>query len=78
MNCRWCDEPLDHMDPGIKMHRECAVRAVFGPVAHQLKTCSCYGGPDVEEPAGLTRRQAAKAACDLARHMLATEGEPPN
>lgn len=48
-------------------HRECLLRHVVGSVGHQLGKCSCFGG-DYEDPPGMTKREAARAA--VAQYML--------
>lgn len=47
-----------------RIHLECALRMVVGSVGHQLRECSCFGGTR-DDPEGMTRREAARAACDL-------------
>lgn len=42
-------------------HEECALRSVLGSVGHLRGTCSCRGGTE-EDPPGLTKREAARAA----------------
>lgn len=57
-------------NPGwVAVHLECNLRQVFGSVGHQKGRCSCHGGTE-EDPSGLSRRQAAKAAvgCWFAHH----------
>jgi hypothetical protein len=50
------------------LHRECEGRMVFGSVGHQLGRCSCRGcDGTMEDPPGMTKREAARAAVDLAR-----------
>jgi hypothetical protein len=49
----------------ISYHRECFMRQVVGSVAHQRKTCTCFGGTEAEDPAELTPRQEAAAAVAL-------------
>lgn len=71
MICQYCGEPillseLDPLDPlkawkSRNMHNECLVRGVAGSAAHQLGECSCFGGTR-EDPAGMTKRQAAVLA----------------
>lgn len=69
--CRRCGEPItaaDRKSParldGNAMHYECGLRMVIGSVGHLLGKCHCYGGT-MEDPEGMTRRQAAQAACEL-------------
>lgn len=45
-------------------HQECTIRSIIGSVGHQEKRCSCFGGTE-EDPEGMTKREAAKAAYDL-------------
>ena len=42
-------------------HKNCFLRTIFGSVGHQRKQCSCFGGT-LEDPQGLTPREAADAA----------------
>ena len=80
--CLWCDEPITADDSGIGVphfdgdsadiryhHVECWMRSVLGSVGHQLKLCSCYGGP-YEDPPTMTRREAARAAWENARNAF--------
>jgi hypothetical protein len=68
-SCTWCGEPITAVERlsafansiGQVTHYECSLRSVIGSVGHQQKLCSCYGG-DQEDPPGMTRREAAKAA----------------
>lgn len=52
------------VDGEVGYHRECFLRSIFGSVGHQLGTCSCEGGHD-EDPPGMTKREAARAAVSL-------------
>lgn len=65
MLCEYCTEPLlPHERPGgatVSVHEECLVRMILGSVAHQKRTCRCYGGSDHDE-LGLTKREAARLA----------------
>jgi hypothetical protein len=45
-------------------HRECMVRQVVGSVGHLQRRCPCYGGTETDPPE-MTRREAARAACEL-------------
>ncbi len=72
MKCPYCDEEITAQDEtqcysnGVAEHRECFLRQIFGSVAHQEKRCSCFSpGSDSSDPAGMTKREAAKAAVDL-------------
>lgn len=52
MPCRYCDELIREGEDGFRdggnsnFHRECLLRMIFGSVAHQARTCSCYGRLD--------------------------------
>ena len=64
--CLWCGESVEVGDrievlANGEMHFECAVRSSAGSLGHQRRLCSCYGGT-TEDPPGVTRRQAARAA----------------
>lgn len=76
MRCYHCDEDigpddrtedryaLDASRMGVEVvqvHWECDARAVIGSVGHIRKQCPCYGGTE-EDPPGMTKREAAKAA----------------
>ncbi len=78
--CFYCEEPIVEGDLGVVMpfmdvdgdkevaeHRECLLRSIFGSVGHQKGTCSCHGGEE-EDPPGMTKREAAKAAVELFEH----------
>jgi hypothetical protein len=76
--CRWCGELIratDHPSDVAFMHYECGARAVIGSVGHIEGKCSCYGGTE-EDPPELTRRQAAQAALDAYRKVMAKEAKP--
>lgn len=45
----------------VAHHLECQLRNIFGSVGHIEGRCSCAGG-DEEDPPGLSRREAARAA----------------
>lgn len=70
MLCEFCGEEIldgeraNTMPGCVDAHRECLIRSVVGSVGHQLHKCSCYGGTE-EDPPGMTKRQAAKAAVAL-------------
>ncbi len=51
------------------LHRECAARSAIGSVGHIERRCSCYGG-DVDDPPGMSKREAAAAALRLFRDTL--------
>lgn len=69
--CQWCDEPVTVKElrlgyaqanmAGQVAHIECGLRSAAGSVGHQTRQCSCYGGTR-EDPPGMTRREAARAA----------------
>jgi hypothetical protein len=48
-------------------HVECFIRQIIGSVGHQLKVCSCFGGNDACEPEGMSTRESARAAFELAQ-----------
>lgn len=69
--CAWCDEPITDdtrygdMNPLISQHPECLFRSIMGSVAHIERRCGCYvPGADEADPPGMTRREAARAACE--------------
>jgi hypothetical protein len=68
--CIPCEEPIGPDDMGTinfadqVNHHECLMRSVIGSVGHLRGICSCYGGTE-EDPPGMTRREAAKAALAL-------------
>lgn len=67
--CTLCEEPIAEGDMGLVQgecvrHYECDMRSIIGSVGHLMGKCSCYGGTE-EDPPGMTRRQAAQAACAL-------------
>ncbi len=75
--CIQCQEPIADSDSGLLMpflseagprevaeHRECFLRGVVGSVGHQLGRCSCFGGTE-DDPPGMTKRAAARAAVAL-------------
>jgi len=77
--CADCDEAVAEGDSGFVIphleatsscerahHRECFLRHIFGSVGHQQGKCYCFGGTE-EDPPGMTKREAARAA---ERHML--------
>lgn len=73
--CPWCGETVDDWEhsemrafvdaAGISSmratHLACSLRSIVGSVGHQRGTCSCFGGTE-EDPPGLTKREAARAA----------------
>lgn len=70
--CEWCDEPVTPAElkcsatvnrSGQAVHDACGLRGVIGSVGHQMRRCSCYGGTE-EDPPGMTRREAARAAAE--------------
>ncbi len=52
-----------HASPGghRPWHVECNFRAIAGSVGHQKRRCSCFGGEE-DDPPGLSKREAARAA----------------
>lgn len=75
--CLRCDEPagIDGQEQltflvtttGIEtrwMHLECDIRGRVGSLGHLQRRCSCYGGLE-EDPAGMSKREAARAAADF-------------
>ena len=69
--CNHCDETIKEGDSGIwlnndtlPLHLECFMRSVVGSAGHLMGRCSCFGG-DEDDPPGLTRREAAKAAMEM-------------
>lgn len=54
----------------VPFHEDCFLRTVIGSVGHQMGRCYCVGGTE-EDPAGMTKRQGATAACDLFRSVMA-------
>ena len=64
---------MDPNEPGMEgedvwWHQPCFFRSVIGSVGHLLGRCSCFGG-DVEDPDGMTKRQAARAAYETWREI---------
>lgn len=80
MRCSHCDEEIrdgeasSHLAGLNQIHRECLTRMLAGSLGHQLKMCRCYGGT-IEDPSGLTRRQAARLAD---RFCLIAQDNPPS
>jgi hypothetical protein len=68
--CILCREPILEGDIGTingadqVSHYECTMRGVVGSVGHQMGRCKCFNGTE-EDPPGMTRREAAIAACRL-------------
>jgi hypothetical protein len=52
-------------------HVECWIRQTLGSTGHQLKLCPCFGGTYEGEPEGMSKRDAARAAWELARSRAA-------
>jgi len=75
--CFLCDEAIGPDDQTedvnlagtglVPVHFECSARGAIGSVGHQKKRCSCYGGTE-DDPPGMTKRQAARAALDHFRN----------
>jgi hypothetical protein len=70
VKCQYCEEDIKPGEESRmqRMHHECAIRAVMGSAAHQLRECSCYGGTR-EDPPQMSAREAAKLAAETF-HML--------
>lgn len=59
------EQVFDKMVPTFRpVHLDCFLREVIGSVGHQTKQCSCFGG-SLEDPLGMSKREAAKAAVEL-------------
>lgn len=76
--CLHCQEPVQQGEPGRMIitpdgrrpvHRECLLRMLCGSVGHQKMECGCFGG-DKEDPIGMTKREAAKAAAEMAEAKM--------
>lgn len=72
--CIYCASPILAAEMGTMenlgpLHYECQMRMIAGSVGHQLKQCSCYGGT-MEDPEGLTKREAAIAAYKLWKRSM--------
>jgi len=78
--CVWCDEPVAPDDSGLVMlgiidgkagvacyHVECSVRSIVGSTGHQLGLCPCFGGDYEGESPEMSKRDAARAAFQLAQ-----------
>lgn len=77
MKCDYCEEEILEFEQATAqggLHRECAVRAVFGSAAHQLKECPCYGG-DGDDPPGMSDRAAAKLAFETFQKLAVRQAE---
>ena len=71
-SCVFCGERVqsgeaaDMLVNDRQVHYECAMRQVIGSVAHLEQRCSCYvPGATCGDPAGLTKREAAREATAL-------------
>lgn len=78
-HCGYCDELIlaeEHVRriPGIdangdafvaEYHAECMARMIIGGLNHLRGCCSCCGGTEPPDPPELSRRDAARAACDF-------------
>jgi hypothetical protein len=47
------------------VHWECGLRSVIGGLNHLNGLCTCCGGTLPPDPAGLTRREAARMAAQV-------------
>jgi hypothetical protein len=72
--CIHCDEKIAPEDTGIVYangpvsHKNCFLAGIIGPLAHQMKQCSCFvpgAPPDYPETEGMTRRQQNDLAVAL-------------
>lgn len=78
--CLHCAEPIEQGEMGTFLnvvdvdlvgtlrpaHYECSMRDTIGSLAHQEGTCSCFvPGVQDEDPAGMTRHEAAILALAL-------------
>lgn len=61
-------------------HRECGLRMILGSVGHLERRCSCFRPNESKEescdddepagdPPGMTRREAARAAVEIAKRL---------
>ncbi len=89
--CAWCKEPVlpneDHQllptvdvqDQYLHFHKNCFFRSVVGSVGHQQKKCSCYPENEhpIDDPEGMTRREAADAAVKLWEETQAAKNAEP-
>jgi hypothetical protein len=71
--CFHCDEPIlederSPLFPDTAVHHECGFRMVTGSAAHQLGECTCYGGSR-EDPAGMSKRDAARLSLETYRML---------
>jgi hypothetical protein len=73
-SCLYCQEAIVDGDAGTIdqsgqiIHYECQMRMAIGSIAHQERSCLCFGGTASEDPAHMTPRQAAVAAYHYWRH----------
>lgn len=76
--CEHCGDAIEADDSGTidrtgrVVHHECTMRSIVGSVGHQKKLCSCFGGTE-EDPPGMSRHDAAKAALAL---FMSTKARP--
>lgn len=56
-------------------HRNCHMRSIIGSVGHQMRMCTCYvkQGEAIDDPPGMTKRQAADAAVALFKRRNAAD-----
>lgn len=81
--CLFCSEPImqgDTIAPHLVQdagnprlaHDECMLRQVLGGLNHLKGKCTCCGGTLPPDPPGMSKRDAARAACEYWR---STKGE---
>lgn len=81
MNCFHCNEPvLEEGEEATdiadgRLHRECHIRMVAGSLGHQSGLCSCFGG-EMEDPPGLSVREAARVAASYFDEHQPAEPDP--
>jgi hypothetical protein len=64
--------------PAVR-HYECAARVVAGSVGHQLGLCTCCDGPgSLDDPTGLSDRDAARMALAVSNALCRYADDGPN
>jgi hypothetical protein len=77
-HCERCGEPIDEGQQSEDLvsfsggrfghyHRDCAMRMVIGGLNHLRGRCMCCGGDQPPDPPELSKREAARQACELFR-----------